>query len=134
LLEPAIEDNPVPVEVEHLTEITFVEVHTKQRGTALNAHFFPDTEKAIIQAGSIIANDVVPSFAANAKANRDELKNKHCELEGDKWIVKTPIEFSSPSGAIQFGVGSNINGWTNWLIVETNKSLQTLRENNQTVS
>lgn len=62
------------------------------------------------------------------KASRKKLKKKHCELRTDKWVILTPIEFSSPSGAIKFGVGSSINGWHDWLIKETDKNLQTLRK------
>ena len=107
----------------------FIEIYTKRRGTDLVAQFFADSTKTILQTGSIIANDVVPSYTAKEKADRNKLKNKYCEFKDEKWIIKTPIEFISPSGAIKFGVGSNINGWDYWLIKETNESLGTIRKN-----
>jgi len=118
---------PVKEEIEETLKSNFVKIYTKRRGTVLNAQFFPDTEKIILQPNSIIANDVVPSFKSNEKVDRNKLKHKYCEFKDDKWIVKTPIEFTSPSGAIKFGVGSNINGWKYWLIDEINKDLQTIR-------
>lgn len=119
---------PVKEEFEESIKSNYVKIFTKRRGTDLNAQFFPDSEKIILQPNSIIANDVVPSFTPNEKADRNKLKKRHCEFKEDKWIVKTPIEFSSPSGAIKFGVGSTINGWKYWLIEESNKELQTIRE------
>lgn len=130
LIKKAKKNNPIPVkaEIEPLAETNFVQIYTKRRGTVLNAQFFPDTAKTILQPESIIANDVVPSFTTNEKTDRTKLRKKHCEFKEDKWVVKTSIEFSSPSGAIKFGVGSNINGWKYWLIKETDKDLQSIRK------
>jgi hypothetical protein len=113
--------------VEPTPKVDFIEIYTKRRGTVLTAQFYVDTTKTILQSGSIIANDVVPSFSAKEKADRNKLKKKHCEFNDDKWTVNTPIEFLSPSGAIKFGVGSNINGWKYWLINGTDKILETIR-------
>lgn len=114
--------------IEPLSQTDTLEIYTKHRGTTLTAQFFPDTTKTLLQPESIIANDVVPSVTPKEKADRNKLKKKYCEFKDDKWIVKTPIEFSSPSGAIKFGVGSNINGWKYWLINETGKFLETIRK------
>lgn len=113
--------------VEPSPNINFIEIYTKRRGTILTAHFFADTTKTILQTGSVITNDVVPSFTEKEKSHRNKLKKKHCEFNSDKWIVNSPIEFTSPSGAIKFGVGSNINGWKYWLIKGTDKTLETIR-------
>ena len=113
--------------VEPASKADFIEIYTKRRGTVLTAQFYADTIKTILQSGSIIANDVVPSFSTKEKADRNKLKKKHCEFKDDKWTVNTPIEFLSPSGAIKFGVGSNINGWKYWLINGTDKILETIR-------
>jgi predicted ATPase/archaellin len=113
--------------VEPAPKADFIEIYTKRRGTVLTAHFYADTTKTILQSGSIIANDVVPSFTPKEKADRNKLKKKHCEFKNDKWTINTPIEFLSPSGAIKFGVGSNINGWIYWLIKGTDKILETIR-------
>jgi predicted ATP-dependent endonuclease of OLD family len=123
-------DKPVKVieKIEPLQQTNFLEIYTKRRGTILTAQFFPDTTKTLLQPESIITNDVVPSFTSKEKTDRDKLKKKYCEFKDDKWIVKTPIEFSSPSGAIKFGVGSNINGWKYWLIKDTDKILETIRK------
>lgn len=121
----------VPIKVEEIVEpaqqTDFIEIYTKRRGTVLTAQFYSDTTKTILQSGSIIANDVVPSFTPKEKTDRNKLKKKHCEFKDDKWTVKIPIEFASPSGAIKFGVGSNINGWKYWLINGTDKILETIR-------
>jgi len=129
LMKKPKEGEPIKVEkiVEPAQQNDFVEIYTKRRGTVLTAQFYSDTTKTILQSGSIIANDVVPSFTANEKTDRNKLKKKYCEFMDDKWIVKTPIEFASPSGAIKFGVGSNINGWKYWLIKGTDKTLETIR-------
>lgn len=105
-----------------------IEIYTKRRGTNIVAHFDPSSEKVTIQSESIISTDVVPSYKAKEKTERNRLKKKHCEFIDEKWIVKTPIEFASPSGAIKFGVGSNINGWKYWLLKANKKELQSLRK------
>jgi Fe-S cluster assembly ATPase SufC len=114
--------------VEHQEQTDFIEIFTERRGTKLKAYFFPNSTKTILQPGSIIANDVVPSYATKEKTERNKLKKKYCEFKDDKWIVKTPTEFQSPSGAIKFGVGSNINGWKYWLLKANSESLETLRK------
>jgi ABC-type cobalamin/Fe3+-siderophores transport system ATPase subunit len=117
---------PIAPETTPTKEI--IEIHTKRRGTNIVAHFDPSSEKVTIQAGSIISTDVVPSYKANEKTERNRLKKKHCEFVDDKWTVKTPIDFASPSGAIKFGVGSNINGWKYWLLKDTKAELETIRK------
>jgi hypothetical protein len=121
---------PVSTRVAPQTEATtaIIEIYTKRRSTDIIGHFDPITEKVTIQVGSIISADVVPSYKANEKTERNKLKKKHCEFIDDKWTVKTPIEFASPSGAIKFGVGSNINGWKYWLLKETKAELETIRK------
>ena len=113
--------------VEPESKADFIVIYTKRRGTVITAQFFTDTTKTIIQSGSIIANDVVPSFSPKDKADRNKLKKKHCEFKDGKWIVNSPIEFLSPSGAIKFGIGSTVNGWKYWLINSTDKILETIR-------
>ncbi len=103
----------------------FIEVYSKRRGTDLTALFYSDTKKTVLQPGSIIASEVTTSYTA--KSERIKLKKKYCEFTNNKWVVKTPMEFSSPSGAIKFAVGSNINGWKYWLIEGTGAILETIR-------
>lgn len=117
---------PITVEAETTSDI--IEIFTKRRNTDVIGHFDPISEKVTIQAGSIISADVVPSYKANEETERNKLKKKHCEFVDDKWTVKTPIEFASPSGAIKFGVGSNINGWKYWILKETKAELETIRK------
>lgn len=116
---------PVAPQKEATTAI--IEIYTKRRNTDIIGHFDPISEKVTIQTGSIISSDVVPSYKANEKTERNKLKKKHCEFVDGKWITKTPISFASPSGAIKFGVGSNINGWKYWLVKVSDKELQTIR-------
>lgn len=112
-----------------LTQVDFVEIRSNCRGTDLIAHFHSDTKKTILQPGSVISNDVVQSFNPKEKAVRNKLKKKYCEFKDNKWTVVSPIEFSSPSGAIKFGVGSNVNGWKFWVINLSEEKLETIRNN-----
>lgn len=114
--------------IEQQEQNDFIEIFTERRGTKLKAYFFPNSTKTILQPDSIITNDVVPSYTTKEKTERNKLKKKYCEFKDEKWTVKIPIEFQSPSGAIKFGVGSNINGWKYWLIKENDKPLETIRE------
>lgn len=116
-----------PIATIETTSKEIIEIYTTRRATNIIGHFDPISEKVTINAGSIISTDVVPSYKANEITERNKLKKKHCEFVKGKWIVKTPIEFSSPSGAIKFSVGSNINGWKYWLLKESNAELQSIR-------
>lgn len=116
---------PMTPEADPTAEI--IEIYTKRRGTNIVAHFDPTSEKVSIQPGSIISTGVVPSYKANEKAERNKLKKKHCVFASDKWTVITPIDFTSPSGAIKFGIGSNINGWKYWRLKDSNDELQSVR-------
>lgn len=114
--------------VEYEEQRDFIEIFTERRGTKLKAYFFTDNTKTILQPGSIITNDVVASYTTKEKTERNKLKKKFCEFIDDKWIVKIPIEFQSPSGAIKFGVGSTINGWKYWLLETNKQTLETVRK------
>lgn len=117
-----------PITTKEATTTEIIEIYTKRRDTNIIGHFNPTSEKVTIQPGSIISTGVVPSYKANEKTERNKLKKKHCEFADDKWTVKTPIDFASPSGAIKFGIGSNINGWKYWLLKDSNAELQTVRK------
>lgn len=109
------------------SEKKHIEIYSKRRNTDLKAHFYPIENKTVIQPESIIATDVVNSFKDNEKKNRMEKMKQHCELSENKWTVRNPIEFSSPSGAIKFGTGSNLNGWKHWKISKNGNNLEIIR-------
>jgi len=105
-----------------------VEIFTNRRGTAIVAHFYPDTEKVIILPNSIISTDVVASYTPNEKKDRIRTRKAFCDFVENRWKVIKPISFKSPSGAIKWGIGSNLNGWENWIIKDSNEPLSSIRE------
>ncbi|WP_018675677.1 DUF4357 domain-containing protein [Riemerella columbina] len=123
-------DNSATPEVQTVTPDTVkaIEIYTTARNTDVKAHFYSASEKVTILPNSILATDVVPSFSAKEKRQREKLLKKHCKQIDNQWVVQEAIELSSPSGAIKFAVGSNINGWKWWYLQENNEKLETIRK------
>lgn len=119
--------------IDDLNQLTMImnpnskEVYYKRKEVNLRGVFSKNSKKITLFQGSIISSTVSPSFKSHELARRNELIKKHCQLENGKLFIKTPIEFYTPSAAIKFGVGSNLNGWRYWLLSENNESLDTIR-------
>lgn len=113
-IEKNIVKNPIP----------FYNIYTRVKGIVAKAEYH-SSDKIIVKAGSSIMQKVTPSFTG--KDERTKLIRKHINKSNENWILKNDIEFKSPSGAIKFVMGSNLNGWNYWRISENDKPLQTIR-------
>lgn len=122
-------NNSIPeVQTVTLDTVEVIEIYTTVRNTDVKAYFNPISEKVTILPDSVLAIDIVPSFTAKEKRQREKLLKKHCKQINDQWVVQEAIELSSPSGAIKFAVGSSINGWEYWLLKENHTKLDTIRK------
>lgn len=66
----------------------------------------------IDMARKILHNDKANAYRADLQAKGDIVS------EGDRYILKTNVEFKSPSAAIEFVLGGSINGWESWTNAE----------------
>lgn len=66
----------------------------------------------IDMARKILHNDKANAYRADLQAKGDIVS------EGDRYILKTNVEFKSPSAAIEFVLGGSINGWEAWTNAE----------------
>lgn len=108
------------------TNKIFYNVYTLSKGIEAKGEFRPPNS-FIVKAGSKIVQKATPTFTGKDERNR--LIRKYVQKNDDgTWILKENIEFKTPSGAIKFVMGSNLNGWDYWHIQETKKSLQTVRD------
>ncbi|WP_395765289.1 DUF4357 domain-containing protein [Elizabethkingia anophelis] len=105
---------------------SFTEVYTKGKGVEAKGEFYPPNT-LIVKAGSTIVQKATPTFTG--KEIRNKLIRKYIDKNknGD-WVLKENLEFSTPSGAINFVMGSNLNGWNYWQVKENDQSLQSLRQ------
>jgi predicted ATP-dependent endonuclease of OLD family len=105
---------------------SFTEVYTKGKGVEAKGEFYPPNT-LIVKAGSTIVQKTTPTFTG--KEIRNKLIRKYIDKNknGD-WVLKENVEFSTPSGAINFVMGSNLNGWNYWQVKENDQSLQSLRQ------
>lgn len=104
----------------------FIEVYTSGKGVEAVGEFYPPNT-LVVKTGSKIVQKATPTFTG--KETRNKLIKKCIEKNADgNWILKEDIKFNTPSGAINFVMGSNLNGWDYWYVKETNKSLQTERK------
>lgn len=70
-------------------------------------------------------NLVKPTNLEKYNKQRTELlSNGNIVLENGIYILKTTLEFNTPSGASDFVLGGSTNGWTEW----KNKDGKTLDE------
>src|SRR5574344_337859 len=83
-----------------------------------------DGDKFQVLEGSQI-NLVKPTNLEKYNKQRTELlSNGNIVLENGIYILKTTLEFNTPSGASDFVLGGSTNGWTEW----KNKDGKTLDE------
>lgn len=102
----------------------FLEIYTTAKEVEAKGEYYPPN-KIIVKAGSSIMQKVTPSFTG--KEERNKLIRKHIDKSTGEWILKNDIEFKTPSGAIKFVMGSNLNGWKYWHLSKNNEPLQTIR-------
>lgn len=102
----------------------FYSIYTIAKGIDAKAEFHA-ANKIIVKAGSTIMPKVTASFTG--KEERNKLIRKHIDKSSGEWTLKNDIEFKTPSGAIKFVMGSNLNGWNYWHLSENNEPLQTIR-------
>ena len=96
--------------------------HTTRNG--ILAYGVYDGDKFQVLEGSQI-NLVKPTNLEKYNKQRTELlSNGNIVLENGIYILKTTLEFNTPSGASDFVLGGSTNGWTEW----KNKDGKTLDE------
>lgn len=105
------------------SEINYAEIfHTTRNG--ITAFGIYDGEKFEVLEGSQINMDK-PTNLPKYNRQREELLSKQSIVKtGDKYILKTTLEFNTPSGASEFALGGSTNGWVEW----KNKDGKTLDE------
>ncbi|MBF0597991.1 AAA family ATPase [Faecalibacter rhinopitheci] len=117
--DEVVKDEPIK---NHLFKI-----YTKKRNTDIIGTYNQQEGKFTLKKGSKLALDTVASYGKEqAKKRKTELKKK-ATFKEDYYILNEDVEFMSASGSINFATGGNMNGWDDWLITETNKSLQSIR-------
>ncbi|EKB59970.1 DUF4357 domain-containing protein [Bergeyella zoohelcum] len=104
-----------------------IDIFTNAKNTDITACFYPDTEKVIVKKGSKIVMEVVPSFNEKTAKERKKELQKIAKEENRFYILNQDKEFDSPSGAIAFVLGANLNGWKFWKIKENQQELTSLR-------
>jgi len=107
-----------------------IEIYSIRKEANLVGIYNKKTKNVTILPGSIISATVAPSYKIKYNPIRNKLIKKYCELNDNKWVVKAPIQFSSPSGALKFGFGAINNGWKSWLLKENNAELDSIRTKN----
>lgn len=100
-------------------------VYTKAKGVEAIGEFYPPS-RIVVKAGSSIVQKVTRTFTG--KEERNKVIRKSVEKNGDLWVVKEDLDFDTPSGAIKFVMGGNLNGWDYWHLIDSKKSLQSLRK------
>lgn len=103
----------------------FYNIYASAKGVEAKGEYH-SVDKVIVKAGSSIVQKVTSSFTG--KDERNKLIKKHINKSSGEWILKSDIEFNTPSGAIKFVMGSNLNGWNYWYLSENNKPLQFIRK------
>lgn len=104
-----------------------IKIYTKKRNTDIIGTYNQQEGKFTLKKGSKLALDTVASYnKEQAKKRKTELKKK-ATFKEDYYILNEDVVFMSASGSINFATGGNMNGWDDWLIAETNKSLQSIR-------
>lgn len=93
----------VHIKAEHL-------FYTKGRGC--DAKGFYNQDGFTVLKGSVIAQNVVPSFCWGEK--RNGIIQEYAVMQGDKLIMISDCTFTSPSTAADFCIGSSNNGWIVW--------------------
>lgn len=81
-------------------------------GRKCNAKGYYDTDGFTVQKGSMIAENVVPSFSW--KENRDSILEDLTELQNGYRVMVRDKTFSSPSTAATFCLGCSTDGWLAW--------------------
>lgn len=102
----------------------FYNIYTCAKGIDAKGIYY-SSDKIIVKAGSSIVKKVTTSFTG--KDERNKLIKKHIDKSNGEWILKDDIEFKTPSGAIKFVMGTNLNGWKYWLLSENDKPLESIR-------
>lgn len=82
------------------------------KGQKYDAKGYYHSDGFTVLKGSIIAKDSVPSY--KNKNKRDNIIEENTILENGNLVLKSDINFSSPSSAAIFCLGRNTNGWHKW--------------------
>lgn len=82
--------------------------------------FHISSQTLVVQKGSIVNSNHLPSINGETKEKREAQLIKYTKLVDGESIVKSDIEFKSPSGAALFCVGGSSNGWLDWKDAEHN--------------
>lgn len=94
------------------TTETLLYIHT-QKG--IKATGYQSSQGFVIQEGSQVVADEVPSISVNISQLRQELKNRGVIVENNgAWVFQQNYSFKSPSTAAAVVTGSSINGRTAW--------------------
>ena len=81
----------------------------------LEAFGLYDSEQFIVLSGSTINLDSFKNISKNVEDLRANLKKQNDIIQnGDKWMLKKDISFTSPSSAASFVIGNSANGWIEW--------------------
>lgn len=102
-------------------------IYTNKRNTEVKGEYFTVSGKIVIKAGSKLSRDTVSSYGASQEKDRKSILRKKTEVQEQHYLLKEDIMFKSPSGAINFATGGNMNGWHHWLIEDTNEPLETIK-------
>lgn len=76
--------------------------------------FYTNDHSLIVLKGSRINPITLPKVTDSFRQKREQQISAHTEVINGECIVKEDVLFESPSGAAQFCVGSNSNGWIEW--------------------
>lgn len=120
-------NNNVQETTEQILIDNYIEIFTNAKSTDITAWFYADTERVIVKKGSKIVMEVVPSFNEKTAKERKKELQKIAKEENGFYILNQDKEFDSPSGAIAFALGANLNGWKFWKIKENQQELTSLR-------
>lgn len=120
-------NNNVQETTEQILIDNHIEIFTNAKSTDIIAWFYSDTEKVIVKKGSKIVMEVIPSFNEKTAKERKKELQKIAKEENGFYILNQDKEFDSPSGAIAFALGANLNGWKFWKIKENQQKLTSLR-------
>ena len=76
--------------------------------------FYIHDHSLIVLNGSRINPITLPKVTDSFRQKRDQQLSAYTEVINGECFVKEDVLFESPSGASQFCVGSNSNGWAEW--------------------
>lgn len=109
------------------TAETLLYIHTK----GIKATGYQSSQGFVIQEGSQVVADEMPSISVNMSQLRQELKNRDVIVESNgAWVFQQNYSFKSPSTAAAVVTGSSINGRTAWK-TSAGKTLKVLQSESE---